>query len=88
MLSVFSRNDGPGPGLLRTTEGPAGQRTTGDVEGILKSSHVRKNVFLQPLSFRQTFFKGFRTNTKLIERLICLKDRPPAHQSSLSNSLH
>lgn len=58
MLSVFSRNDGPGSGLLRTTEGPAGQRTIGDFEGILSSSHVRKQFFSYSLCFHQTFFKA------------------------------
>lgn len=48
LLSVLSRNDGPGPGVLWTTERQAGKCSDSDAEGVPKSP-IRVSLFSQPL---------------------------------------
>lgn len=52
--SVFRGNSGPGPGVLRASERPAGQRLTSDSEGLPTRSQVRKSHLLQSVYLRQT----------------------------------
>lgn len=42
----FPGNRGPGPGVLRTSERPAGKRAPGDIKGVSKSSQVRESRLL------------------------------------------